>query len=99
MMDAPETIEVNGSVWTKHYLDDRSGCWFELKGKFGDLIVEEERDGTFVALWWPPKIDSGEPVRIKAGYKTMRGAMKAGVAYIQDLGKSLGVTQVVGLPC
>ena len=96
---AAETTTVGGQVWNKQYLDDKSGHWFELAGPFGELIVEEGRGGTFMARWWPPGITVGEPVQIGKGYKARPAAMKACVAYIQNLGQLLGTTKVLGLPC
>lgn len=94
-----ETVVVDGLAWKKHYLEDNSGHWFELAGLFGELIVEESHRGGFMSQWWPPGITVGEPVQIGKGYKTQRSAMKAGINYIKNLGKLLGTTKVVGLPC
>lgn len=81
----PKTMTVDGRLWKRGLLSDNSGGWYEHAGKFGELIVEDEPEGTFVALWWPPQVFSGEPVYIRGGYKSIRSAMKGAQNYIQKL--------------
>lgn len=90
MSKEPESLQVNGKTWNKIYLDDKSGWWYEHQGLFGELVVEEGRDGQMIAYWWPPEIDIGEPVHISSGHKTYPEAMKAAHAYIDKLKSLLG---------
>lgn len=96
MTIAAGTQTVDGNVWEKKFLDDRSGHWFELGGDFGELIVEEHASGEFRLSWWPPGVTQGEPVTL-GSRATRRGAMKAAVAYLRKLGRTLGATK--RLPC
>ena len=85
MSNQPDTIQVNKKSWVKRTLDDGSGWFYEHAGAFGELIVEEGRDGSFFAFWWPPKVKSGDAVELGRGYKSLRSAMKAAHTYIERL--------------
>jgi hypothetical protein len=95
----PEKVDINGQVWKKGYCDDRSGWWYSLKGKFGELVVESSDQSKFSLYWWPPRVESGEPLLLRSGYATHRAAMKGGMNYVQRLSNDLGSTKIMGLPC
>lgn len=90
MKRTPKKVELDGETWIKGYCDDRSGWWYELKGPFGELVVEPEFDmDTFTVYWWPPRINSGEPVNLGRGQATYEDAMRTGKSYLHHLSQAL----------
>lgn len=79
-----DQIVVDGWTWQRQWLDDRSGSWFQVEGKFGELCVERNRDENFTISWWPPGIRTGDSTII-GFYTTQRRAMKAGQDYLAKL--------------